>query len=201
MDICESKCHCTKPVEGLLYPRQGEATPIWSAGDLSIYRGFSDHYLWVTGKDDNGKIVKTKIYLENGNSNGGRANQWTRSALELLNRKKKLLHGHTRKKELPPSSPLEKGVCSQSCKAADGFYCSSSDCKCLLQEVGKGLWDLGECGLISFPGSGKREAEQWVCPCNTTYVSSGCCHSEDGIVWEDKDAWLGRMVNQDASGV
>ncbi|KAI9893257.1 MAG: hypothetical protein M1814_000385 [Vezdaea aestivalis] len=37
---------------------------------------------------------------------------------------------------------------------------------------------------------GKRDEQrmfQWLCPCNSTYASQGCCDSESGLVWESED--------------
>ncbi|KAI9864701.1 MAG: hypothetical protein M1824_004608 [Vezdaea acicularis] len=49
-------------------------------------------------------------------------------------------------------------------------------------------------GLLGKRGElGERDLG-YACPCNSTYVSRSCCESIDGIVWEDKEMWLGVLT-------
>lgn len=39
---------------------------------------------------------------------------------------------------------------------------------------------------------GKRD-EELPCPCNSTYISHGCCSAKDGLVWEPAEFYLGGL--------
>lgn len=43
-------------------------------------------------------------------------------------------------------------------------------------------------------GNGKRDEALLPCPCNSTYVSHGCCDAIDGVVWEPPELRLGSLV-------
>ena len=45
---------------------------------------------------------------------------------------------------------------------------------------------------------GKRDVE-FPCPCNTTYVSHGCCGAKGGLIWEPLGFNLGKLVSGDES--
>ncbi|KAI9723850.1 MAG: hypothetical protein M1828_004100 [Chrysothrix sp. TS-e1954] len=51
-------------------------------------------------------------------------------------------------------------------------------------------------GLLG--GKTKRQHSQ-PCPCNTTYVSYGCCDSEDGMIWEAPKLKIGELVKDTES--
>jgi hypothetical protein len=40
---------------------------------------------------------------------------------------------------------------------------------------------------------GRAETQAAVCACNGTYISAGCCGSEDGLLWESRDRKWGEM--------
>ncbi len=42
--------------------------------------------------------------------------------------------------------------------------------------------------------AGKRDVAL-PCPCNSTYISHGCCGAKDGLVWESAGSNLGRLFN------
>ena len=101
--------------------------------------------------------------------------------------------------------------CGKECK---NFQCTGrgNDCQCaaIPQDVSGGIWTLFGCRHQPklFPKIRRRSLgsdlevegdaeERWPCPCNGTYVSYACCDVQDGLVWEDKDRWLGRLDTDD----
>ena len=116
-------------------------------------------------------------------------------------------HGNTR------SNRQKERYCRVGCSRND-FSCGmrSSGCACELSTVGAGLWIPFRCRPRSAPemvaigmsslaaaaaggGKRKRDSERGpVCACNGTYVSEGCCHSLDGLIWEHPDLWLGQIA-------
>ena len=77
------------------------------------------------------------------------------------------------------------------------FDCGSTsrNCGCGVQEVKQRQWRLPRCIEISSWTGGKRDLGLAIaCPCNTTYVSHGCCSSKNGLVWESPDKLLGTVV-------
>lgn len=58
---------------------------------------------------------------------------------------------------------------------------------------------IAACLVTLGSGGGKRQ-DSLPCPCNITYVSHGCCGVLDGLVWEQPESNLGRLliVNDDA---
>ncbi|KAI9672540.1 MAG: hypothetical protein M1817_003306 [Caeruleum heppii] len=59
-----------------------------------------------------------------------------------------------------------------------------------LDRYAKGLPKRGD-----MPDESRNEtSETWACACNATYVSRACCESEVGMVWEDADFKLGRLI-------
>ncbi|KAI9715711.1 MAG: hypothetical protein M1828_000726 [Chrysothrix sp. TS-e1954] len=82
---------------------------------------------------------------------------------------------------------------------------TSMQCKCKVQSSTVIPGNLREVhisacvvssALSALPGSslvGKRDQPD-LCPCNSTYVSEGCCGVQDGMVWEPKEAHRGRLL-------
>ena len=72
-----------------------------------------------------------------------------------------------------------------------------SHCTCRTQssqyQPGSGLVAYAAACLIDMATGGKRE-EEWPCPCNSSYVSHGCCEARDGLVWEVSEYKLGELV-------
>ena len=49
--------------------------------------------------------------------------------------------------------------------------------------------------LVTLGGSGGKREEKMPCPCNSTYVSHGCCDVLDGLVWETSKSNLGSLLS------
>ena len=45
---------------------------------------------------------------------------------------------------------------------------------------------------------GKRDLDATACPCNSTYVSRGCCGTVDGIIWEAPELYLGTVAEDES---
>ena len=73
---------------------------------------------------------------------------------------------------------------------------AKSSCTCRTQssqyQPGSGLVAFAAACLIDMATGGKRD-EDWPCPCNSTYVSHGCCGVENGLVWEATENKLGEL--------
>ena len=72
-----------------------------------------------------------------------------------------------------------------------------SNCSCRTQssqyQPGSGTVAYVAACLIDMATGGKRD-EEWPCPCNSSYVSHGCCRAKDGLVWEALEYRLGELV-------
>ncbi len=72
-----------------------------------------------------------------------------------------------------------------------------SNCTCRAQssqyQPGPGTGAFVAACLIDMATGGKRE-EDLPCPCNSTYVSHGCCGSKDGSIWEAPEYKLGELI-------
>ena len=103
-----------------------------------------------------------------------------------------------------------KGACS------GNAYCRSQQaprCVCAASsQVGmdRGVF-RGSCGMImtgnsqlgSLSRGGRKRSDiqevangLFQCACNSSYVSGACCDSNDGLVWEDPDFFLGKLVEE-----
>ncbi|KAI9860653.1 MAG: hypothetical protein M1824_002944 [Vezdaea acicularis] len=91
------------------------------------------------------------------------------------------------------------GTCGGPC---NGLQCVGDGCRCLLNRVGRDLWEAGVCGIAVVAASAgrRKRGEASVCACNATYVGPGCCGSVDGMVWEGREGWLGRLVGAEEEG-
>ncbi len=58
---------------------------------------------------------------------------------------------------------------------------------------GSGTVAFAAACLVTLASGGGKRGEMLPCPCNTTYVSHGCCGVLDGLVWEPPEADLGRI--------
>ena len=72
---------------------------------------------------------------------------------------------------------------------------------CIVSLAASGNGVGGQVGAIAGGGAGgggggKRSVDGYAtaCPCNTTYVSTGCCDVDDGLVWEGREAKLGELA-------
>ena len=89
-------------------------------------------------------------------------------------------------------------VCGTSCTTKQDCLGTSyeTSCKCMIQSS-EYVYSTSEtlytfACMVTTAGGGKRH-ETEPCACNTTYVSHGCCDSEDGRVWEAPEAKLGEL--------
>ena len=79
-----------------------------------------------------------------------------------------------------------------------GSQCSGEHCLC----QAKSATYVPNTGILEFTAgctfitsvAGKR-SEPMPCPCNSTYVSLGCCHS-DGMIWEAPELKLGELQKE-----
>ncbi|KAI9891660.1 MAG: hypothetical protein M1814_002595 [Vezdaea aestivalis] len=93
--------------------------------------------------------------------------------------------------------------CRGQCKNQKGCL-DRQGCRCfatkyddarMAQRSGK-PWFLGFCMDFSAAVSlslGKR-SEALLCPCNSTYVSAGCCEARNGLVWEHEGLKMGELA-------
>ena len=67
---------------------------------------------------------------------------------------------------------------------------------CTVKKQSVGYFGIGTCSSMarSYFGGRKRDVNGPACACNATYVSSSCCHADEGIVWESPRARLGEVV-------
>jgi hypothetical protein len=118
---------------------------------------------------------------------------------------------------LPENLP---GTCGQTCDGPAADQCSGaatdSDCTCRLLGLPVarllGFDPVGTAGYCiemlvlqallqsastsrNLPKRDLVEMEgDWPCLCNTSYVSKGCCGSQDGIIWEDSRLKMGTLL-------
>lgn len=62
---------------------------------------------------------------------------------------------------------------------------------CLIAASISGSMDKGS-------GFGGKRDVALPCPCNSTYVSHGCCGAKSGMVWEPEEFNLGELIDRDA---
>ena len=75
----------------------------------------------------------------------------------------------------------------------------SGTCSCLAHtsqyQPGSGtVAFIAACLVTLGSGGGKKRDEMPPCPCNSTYVSHGCCAAPSGLVWEPPDSKLGQLL-------
>jgi hypothetical protein len=110
----------------------------------------------------------------------------------------------------PNAEPVPCRKCTGACAGPQRCQSQSTpDCVCTASRIGidRGDW-VGSCGTLdasmrllgSTFGRGKRSNEgafghdPLQCACNSSYVSVACCGSNDGLVWESKDLFLGELT-------
>ena len=117
--------------------------------------------------------------------------------------------GGTTNRANTPSDPIVHTQCGNNCTSNNdctapasptgtgGAAEKGSNCTCRAQssqyQPGSGTVAYVAACLIDMATGGKRE-EHLPCPCNSTYVSHGCCGSKDGWVWEAPEQKLGELV-------
>jgi hypothetical protein len=78
------------------------------------------------------------------------------------------------------STPLdiEAPRCAAGCIETN-FRCTGERCQCRVDRIDGGLWNSMKCRAS---GLGNKDDEGSSCPCDSTYISHGCCDSEDGLI-------------------
>ena len=104
----------------------------------------------------------------------------------------------------PPAAGNTGNTCRGSCSSAVG--CSNdASCRCHGQLVstakGTARW-IAHCVARALSNSLPRRdlsdvtlGEAPVCPCNSSYVSAGCCDVLSGIIWEHPSLNLGSLID------
>lgn len=163
-------------------------------GDISYYDSDFQHLLNSTGVLPDSSLAGYSSYTDTSSSGGNRSNSTDGSSWQS-----------------PPTDHLAKAApgidvepsvlqdqCGNSCTTnKDCNTSGKSSCMCSAQseqyQPGSGTVAFVAACIISM--SGKRE-ESMPCPCNGSYVSHGCCGSEDGVVWEAEEFKLGELLGQ-----
>ena len=94
--------------------------------------------------------------------------------------------------------------CAKDQKAADTFKCRAAQQSKFNPTTGVATF-LSVCLISASRGAlngkksengGKRDVGL-PCPCNSTYISHGCCGAKNGLLWEPAEMNLGKLVSQD----
>lgn len=98
-------------------------------------------------------------------------------------------------------------ACAQGTTSANNYTCRAAEQSTFNPAVGiatfvsiclRSALLTGKMGMKVEP-PGKRDLEL-PCPCNSTYVSHGCCAAAKGLVWEPAEAKLGELVDKAEKG-
>ena len=91
--------------------------------------------------------------------------------------------------------------CNGTCTAGQDCGAAGEECSCMVLSSTY-IPRLGIEKYVSactVPWVSKRDlnVEEPLCPCNTSYVSQSCCHSREGMVWEDESFKMGELWVED----
>ena len=97
--------------------------------------------------------------------------------------------------------PVWQNQCGNNCTTAQDCSTpagSNSTCTCQAHssqyQPGSGTVAFIAACLVTLASPGGKRQEALPCPCNSTYVSHGCCDVSDGLVWEPPDSSLGMLL-------
>jgi hypothetical protein len=97
------------------------------------------------------------------------------------------------------STPKQlQSQCGATCSSMQECGDRGPGCKCKSNVVPNTRSWTSFCGMDWDSPLGKRELDASACPCNSTYVSKGCCESVDGIVWEAPNLNLGTVAEDES---
>ncbi|KAI9676056.1 MAG: hypothetical protein M1817_000799 [Caeruleum heppii] len=210
---CHSQCHCKAPKK----KERHVGTKVWRFVEEfeSITMEGGSMQLYRTGSSSGDSLLEIlPSQTEEQPSSGtcgadGRqfcVKSWPTALLGPVPRKPPAVRASAVPK--PPAPPAQCGTtCTtqKECKSTD----PNADCACIAPTFAEArkagldqIFPQASCLVIAAEKFSEglmgrdvdAQSEEPACVCNSTYISQGCCSSEDGMIWEDGHRKLGKLA-------